>query len=128
MYYLTYFFKEWYLKFVREECFTIRSSPLECAYLLSQLKYEDIISLMSSKVRSYYYYFLKFNSVLRITFQKRRNIFCYLTSTKILNPAHLNLFFFFFCLSWQWWAAFCALENFKYYFDHFTIDPIVMGV
>uniref|UniRef100_A0A061QFU3 Putative huntingtin n=1 Tax=Cupiennius salei TaxID=6928 RepID=A0A061QFU3_CUPSA len=41
--------KEWYLKYVKRECFILRSSAQECAHLLSQLKYEDIMSVMSSK-------------------------------------------------------------------------------
>ncbi|XP_035205481.1 huntingtin-like [Stegodyphus dumicola] len=41
--------KEWYLKFVKEECYSHRSPAKECAHLLSQLKFEDITAIMSSK-------------------------------------------------------------------------------
>ncbi|GBL79197.1 hypothetical protein AVEN_92432-1 [Araneus ventricosus] len=41
--------KDWYLKFVKERCFSSLSPAKECAHLLSHLKYEDILTVMVSK-------------------------------------------------------------------------------
>ncbi|XP_054721499.1 huntingtin-like [Uloborus diversus] len=39
--------KDWYLKFVKEECFNLHFPPKQCAHLLSQLKYEDTVAIMA---------------------------------------------------------------------------------
>ncbi|XP_023232349.1 huntingtin-like [Centruroides sculpturatus] len=41
--------KEWYLNWVREQCFSISPSLQECAQLLSKLSYEDALSVMTAK-------------------------------------------------------------------------------
>ncbi|GIX84161.1 huntingtin [Caerostris extrusa] len=41
--------KDWFVKFVRESCFSCQSPSRESAHLLSHLKYEDILSVMVSK-------------------------------------------------------------------------------
>lgn len=41
--------KEWYLNWVREQCFSSNASLQECAELLSKLNYEDALSVMTAK-------------------------------------------------------------------------------
>lgn len=41
--------KEWFLKYVREQCFSSSAQTKECVLLLSQLKYEDALAIMVSK-------------------------------------------------------------------------------
>ncbi|XP_067133027.1 huntingtin isoform X2 [Centruroides vittatus] len=41
--------KEWYLNWVREQCFSVSPSLQECAQLLSKLSYEDALSVMTAK-------------------------------------------------------------------------------
>ncbi|XP_015913152.2 huntingtin [Parasteatoda tepidariorum] len=41
--------KEWYTMFVKKQCYSSLSPAKECAHLLSNFKYEDIVAIMISK-------------------------------------------------------------------------------